>query len=49
LSGIEIAYVYPFKMAVTLVPVILAAAFLAAIGPAEAAVRARLVEALEYE
>jgi putative ABC transport system permease protein len=49
LSGIEIAYVYPFKMALTLVPVILAAAFLAAIGPAEAAVRARLVEALEYE
>ena len=49
LSGIEIAYVYPFKMAVTLVPVILAAAFLAAIGPAEAAVRATLVEALEYE
>jgi putative ABC transport system permease protein len=49
LSGIEVAYVYPFKMALALVPVILAAAFLAAIGPAEAAVRARLVEALEYE
>jgi putative ABC transport system permease protein len=49
LSGIEIAYVYPFKMAMVLVPVILAAAFLAAIGPAEAAVRATLVEALEYE
>jgi putative ABC transport system permease protein len=49
LSGIEIAYVYPFKMALALVPVILAAAFLAAIGPAEAAVRATLVEALEYE
>src|SRR6202041_3471761 len=47
LSGIEVAYVYPFKMALALVPVILAAAFLAAIGPAEAAVRARLVEALE--
>jgi putative ABC transport system permease protein len=49
LSGIEIAYVYPFKMALALVPIILAAAFLAAIGPAEAAVRAPLVEALEYE
>jgi putative ABC transport system permease protein len=49
LSGIEIAYIYPFKMALALVPVILAAAFLAAIGPAEAAVRATLVEALEYE
>jgi hypothetical protein len=49
LGGIEVAYVYPFKMAMVLVPVILAAAFLAAIGPAEAAVRAPLVEALEYE
>jgi putative ABC transport system permease protein len=49
LSGIEIAYVYPFNTVLALVPVILAAAFLAAIGPAEAAVRASLVEALEYE
>jgi putative ABC transport system permease protein len=49
LSGIEIAYVYPFKTALALIPVILAAAFFAAIGPAEAAVRAPLVEALEYE
>jgi putative ABC transport system permease protein len=49
LSGIEVGYVYPFKMALILIPVILAAAFLAAIGPAEAAVRAPLVEALEYE
>jgi putative ABC transport system permease protein len=49
LSGIEIAYIYPFGMALALVPIILAAAFLAAIGPAEAAVRAPLVEALEYE
>jgi putative ABC transport system permease protein len=49
LSGVEIAYVYPFRMALTLVPVILLAAFLAALGPAEAAVRAPLVEALEYE
>ncbi len=49
LGGIEVAYVYPFKTALALVPVILAAAFFAAIGPAEAAVRARLVEALEYE
>jgi putative ABC transport system permease protein len=49
LSGIEIAYVYPVRMALALVPIILAAAFLAAIGPAEAAVRAPLVEALEYE
>ncbi len=49
LSGIEIAYVYPVRMALALIPIILAAAFFAAIGPAEAAVRAKLVEALEYE
>jgi putative ABC transport system permease protein len=49
LSGIEIAYVYPFRTALALVPIILLAAFLAALGPAEAAVRAPLVEALEYE
>jgi ABC-type antimicrobial peptide transport system permease subunit len=49
LIGIEIAYVYPFRTALVLVPVILAAAFLAALGPAERAVRATLVEALEYE
>lgn len=49
LIGIEIGYVYPFRTALALVPVILAAAFLAALGPAERAVRAPLVEALEYE
>jgi putative ABC transport system permease protein len=49
LIGIEIAYVYPFRTAVVLVPLILATAFLAAIGPAERAVRAPLAEALEYE
>jgi hypothetical protein len=32
-----------------MVPTILAAAFIASIGPAEAAVRGTLVEALEYE
>jgi len=32
-----------------MVPVILAAALIAAIGPAESAVRGTLVEALEYE
>ncbi len=49
LIGIEIAYEYPFRTALALVPVILVAAFLAALGPAERAVRAPLVEALEYE
>jgi putative ABC transport system permease protein len=49
LIGIEIAYVYPFRTALALAPIILVAAFLAALGPAERAVRATLVEALEYE
>jgi putative ABC transport system permease protein len=49
LIGIEIAYVYPFRTALALAPIILIAAFLAALGPAERAVRATLVEALEYE
>jgi ABC-type lipoprotein release transport system permease subunit len=49
LGGIEVAYVYPFRTAAVLVPIILVAAFFAAIGPAERAVRATLVEALEYE
>jgi ABC-type lipoprotein release transport system permease subunit len=49
LIGIDIAYVYPVRTAVLLAPVILVAAFLAALGPAESAVRGSLVEALEYE
>jgi putative ABC transport system permease protein len=49
LIGIDIGYAYPFGTALILAPVILAAAFLAALGPAESAVRGSLVEALEYE
>jgi len=49
LGGIELDYVFPTTMALTLLPVILGAAFIAAIGPAETAVRGSLVEALEYE
>ena len=49
LIGIDIGYAYPFAMAVTLLPLILCAAFLAALAPAESAVRGSLVEALEYE
>jgi putative ABC transport system permease protein len=49
LIGIEIGYAYPVMTALALAPVILGAAFLAAIGPAESAVRGSLVEALEYE
>jgi putative ABC transport system permease protein len=49
LIGIAIGYAYPVSIAMALVPVMLAAALLAAIGPAESAVRGSLVEALEYE
>jgi putative ABC transport system permease protein len=49
LGGIDLDYMFPTPMALALVPVILVAAFIAAIGPAEAAVRGSLVEALEYE
>jgi putative ABC transport system permease protein len=49
LVGVSYGYVYPVNMALALLPVILVAAFFAAIGPAESAVRGSLVEALEYE
>ena len=49
LVGIGIAYEYPFQTALVLIPVILGAAFLASLGPAESAVRGSLIEALEYE
>jgi putative ABC transport system permease protein len=49
LVGIDYGYSYPYSMALVLLPVILGAAFLAALGPAESAVRGSLVEALEYE
>ena len=49
LVGIDIGYAYPLHTAAVLAPVILLAALLAALGPAESAVRGSLVEALEYE
>jgi putative ABC transport system permease protein len=49
LGGLDLDYIFPTEMALALVPVILVAAFAAAIVPAEAAVRGSLVEALEYE
>ncbi len=48
-AGQRLAYEYPVEMSLLLVPVILGAAFLSALGPAESAVRGSLVEALEYE
>jgi putative ABC transport system permease protein len=49
LIGMDIGYAYPGRVALFLVPVILGAALLAALGPAEGAARGSLVEALEYE
>jgi putative ABC transport system permease protein len=49
IAGLRLSYEFPVTMTMALVPTILAAAFVAAIGPAEAAVRSPLVEALEYE
>ena len=49
LAGMRLNYEYPYGICLVLVPVILAVAFVSAIGPAESAVRGSLVEALEYE
>jgi putative ABC transport system permease protein len=49
LTGMALPYVFPLQIAAVLVPLILGAAFVAAIWPAESAVRGSLVEALEYE
>jgi putative ABC transport system permease protein len=49
LAGMRLDYEYPYQICLILVPVILAVAFVSAIGPAESAVRGSLVEALEYE
>jgi putative ABC transport system permease protein len=48
-AGMRLEYLYPLTVTLVVAPVILGAAFLAAIWPAETAVRGRLVEALEYE
>lgn len=48
-AGIRLDYTYPVKIALTLIPTMLAVAWASAWGPGESAVRASLVEALEYE
>jgi putative ABC transport system permease protein len=48
-AGIRLDYQFPTLVALAVVPTMLAAAFVAALWPAEAAVRGSLVEALEYE
>ncbi len=49
ISGMAFDYHYPAGTALLLAPVILTAAFLASLAPAESALRGRLAEALEYE
>jgi putative ABC transport system permease protein len=49
IAGMRLDYEFPWHIALGLVPTILASAFVAAIWPAESAVRGSLVEALEYE
>jgi putative ABC transport system permease protein len=49
IAGMRLNYTFPVSVALALVPTILLSAFVAAIWPAESAVRGSLVEALEYE
>ncbi len=49
IAGLNVPFEYPYQIALLLLPIILAAAFISALGPAESAVRGSLVEALEYE
>jgi putative ABC transport system permease protein len=49
IAGMRLDYQFPTAVALGLVPMMLAAAFVAALWPAELAVRGTLVEALEYE
>jgi putative ABC transport system permease protein len=49
IAGMRLAYEFPVSVTLALVPTMLVAALVAAIWPAEAAVRGSLVEALEYE
>ena len=49
IAGMRLSYEFPVTVMLGLIPTILGAAFIAAIWPAESAVRGSLVEALEYE
>jgi putative ABC transport system permease protein len=49
INGMALPYRFPLGIALLLFPIILSAAFVAALWPAEAAVRGSLVQALEYE
>ena len=49
ITGMALPYTFPWRIAALLVPLILGSAFVAALWPAESAVRGSLVEALGYE
>jgi putative ABC transport system permease protein len=49
IAGMRLDYEFPVSITLALVPTMLIAAFVAALWPAESAVRGSLVEALEYE
>jgi putative ABC transport system permease protein len=49
IAGLRLSYQFPVLTIVELIPTILAAAFVAALWPAESVVHGSLVEALEYE
>jgi putative ABC transport system permease protein len=49
IAGMRLDYVFPVKTMLALIPTMLGAAWIAALWPAECAVRSSLVEALEYE
>jgi putative ABC transport system permease protein len=49
IAGMRLDYRFPTTVVAAVVPTILVAAFVAALWPAESAVRGSLVEALEYE
>jgi len=49
IAGLRLEYKYPVTVTLALIPTMLGAAFVAAIWPAEWAVRSSVVEALEYE
>jgi ABC-type lipoprotein release transport system permease subunit len=49
IAGMRLDYTFPMTVVLGLVPTIFASALIAAIWPAESAVRGSLVEALEYE
>jgi putative ABC transport system permease protein len=48
-AGLTLDYEFPFRILLTLIPVILIAAWAASIAPSESAARSSLREALEYE